>query len=97
VTWGGVPRNQFRFISGEDNLKRYESSTGVKWCFCNNCGTNLLYEHDGVPEKIYFTVANLNGPLDRHPDSHVSFEEKVTWFHPADDLPKFRAKTEERI
>ncbi len=97
VTWGGVSRKQFRFIAGEDNIKRYESSPGVKWGFCNKCGTNLLYDHDGVPEKVYFTIANLEGPLDRQPDSHVSFEEKVNWFHPGDDLPKFRAKTEERI
>ncbi len=37
------------------------------------------------------------GGVDRNPDSHVSFEEKVPWFHPGDELPKFRAKTDEQI
>lgn len=97
VSWGGVARKQFNYISGEDRLKRYKSSSQVNWCFCINCGTSLIYEHEAYPDKIYFTLANLLGPLDRKPDSHVSFEEKVPWFHPGDDLPRYREKSDERI
>jgi hypothetical protein len=97
VTWGGVARNQFQFLSGENKLKKYKSSPKVNWCFCSECGTSLLYIHDEYPEKIYFTVANLTRPLDRGPDSHVSFEERVDWFHTHDQLPKFRAKSDERM
>jgi hypothetical protein len=97
VTWSAVHRNQFRFLRGEELLKTYRSSAQLKWSFCGHCGTNMLYHHDGVPEKVYFTVANLTGPLDREPDSHMSFEEKVSWFHPGDELPKFKAKTDDRI
>lgn len=97
VTWAGVTRKQFKFLSGESKVKKYESSPGVKWGFCSECGTSLLYDHDEFPEKTYFTVANLSGPLDRKPDAHVSFEERVQWLHVNDGLPRFKEKSDERI
>lgn len=69
----------------------------MSWCFCENCGTSLLYEHALMPEKIYMTVASLEGPLDRAPEGHVSYEEHVPWMKIADALPKYRDKTSEEI
>lgn len=97
VTWSGVPKNQFRFLSGEHLLKKYSSSSKVRWGFCSECGTSLLYDSDHAPNKIYFTVANIKGELDKKPDSHVSFEEKVHWFSFKDELPKYKEKSNERI
>lgn len=97
VTWTSVPIERFRFLSGEDKLRKHTSHPGVRWGFCGECGTSLLYDCDEAPRKVYVTVANLEGPLDREPDSHVSFEEHVPWLRVADDLPTFRGKTEERI
>jgi hypothetical protein len=97
VTWTGASKKQFKFLSGEDKIKRYKSSTYIHWGFCSNCGTSFLYEHDQVPDRIWVTVASLTGPLDRKPDSHVSFEKHVDWFTVNDDLPRYREKSEERI
>ena len=97
VTWGGVNVSQFRFLNGESLLKKYKSSDKVNWCFCSNCGTSLLYIHEDYPQKIYFTVANVKGDLDRRPDSHVSYEEHVNWFTVKDELPKYREKSDVRI
>lgn len=97
VTWTGVPLKQFKYLKGQDRLRRYQSSPGVRWIFCENCGTSLLYELAGSPDKIYMTVANLNGALDRLPEGHVSYEEHVPWLKIADGLPKFREKSNEQI
>lgn len=97
VTWTGLPLKQFKFISGENKVKKYESHPGIRWSFCADCGTSLLYDYDIAPEKIYVTVANLNGPLDREPDAHVSFEERPDWMHRSETLPRFKAKTDEVI
>lgn len=97
VTWTSVPVNQFRFLSGVDKIKKYNSSADVRWGFCSTCGTSLLYEHARTPNKVYVTVANLNGSLDRPPEEHVSFEEHADWFTVNDGLPKFRAKSDERM
>lgn len=97
VTWSGVPVRQFKYISGESFIKSYNSSPAVKWSFCSACGTSLLYKHEEMPDKIYFTVSNIEGSLDRQPDSHVSYEEHVTWFKVKDELPKFKEKSNERL
>jgi len=97
VTWTGVPRAQFKYLAGADRTKKYQSSPGVSWVFCENCGSSLLYEHAGSPDKIYMTVANLEGPLDRLPEGHVSYEEHVPWLKIGDELPKYREKSSESI
>jgi hypothetical protein len=97
VTWTGVSKSQFKFLSGEKNIKRYKSSQDVHWGFCDQCGASILYEHDQAPNKIWITVASLTGPLDRSPDGHVSFEEHVDWFTVNDGLPRYREKTNEEI
>lgn len=97
VTWGGVSKSQFKFLTGEHLLKKYNSSPQVRWGFCSECGASLLYDCDYAPEKIYFTVANIKGDLDRKPESHMSFEERVHWFLFKDDLPKYKEKSNERI
>ena len=68
------------------------------------CGSSMLYRADkeGHPEsphldRMYVTVANLVDPMDRTPTAHVSYEERVGWLDFADDVPKHRGKTDERI
>lgn len=98
VTWIGLPRKQFRFLEGEDRVRRYESEPGIEWEFCDRCGTQLFYECDSEPDKMYVVHAALEGPLDREPDSHVSFEEHAAWAPGLrDDLPRYFAKTDRRI
>lgn len=97
VTWTAVPLTQFIFLSGEDQLQKYESHPGIKWGFCKKCGTSVLYDCDDAPDKVYVTVSNLIGPLDRAPDAHVSFEEKVKWLATTDHLPKYLGKSDQVI
>ena len=97
VTWSGVPKSQFKFLTGEELLKKYHSSPQVRWGFCSECGTSLLYDCDYAPDKIYFTVANIRGDLDKKPDAHVSFEEQAHWLSVKDELPKYKGKSTEKI
>ena len=97
VSWTSVPSHQFQFTAGENLLKRYQSESGALWGFCSNCGTSFLYEHESAPGRTYLTVANLLDTLDRPPEGHVSYEERVPWFCPGDDLSKYKGKTEEVI
>jgi catechol 2,3-dioxygenase-like lactoylglutathione lyase family enzyme len=97
VTWTAVPIKQFKFLSGETKIKKYESHPGIRWGFCSDCGTSLLYDCDDAPEKIYVTVANLMGPLDRDPEGHVSFEESALWLLSKDHLPRYLGKSDQVI
>lgn len=95
VTWTGAPKTQFRFLSGKDKIKKYKSSADVDWGFCSDCGTSFLYEHAQAPDRVWVTLGSLSGPIDRAPDSHVSFEEHVNWFKVNDSLPRYREKSNE--
>lgn len=95
VTWTSVPRSRFKLLSGESKLRKYESHPGIRWGFCGECGTSLLYDCDDAPDSVYATVANLTGPLDRTPEVHYSFEEKVPWLDVADAVPKVLGKSGE--
>jgi catechol 2,3-dioxygenase-like lactoylglutathione lyase family enzyme len=95
VTWTDVPRSQFRLLAGEERLRKFESHPGVRWGFCGECGTSFYYDCDDAPEKIYVTLASLEGALDRRPDRHYSFEEKAVWLEVRDSLPKVLGKGDE--
>jgi hypothetical protein len=97
VTWTGVPRNRFNFLAGEDHLKRFKSSSAVHWGFCLNCGTSFMYEHDLHPDRIWVTVGSLTGKMDRLPDGHMSFEERVDWCQVSDGLPRYLGKSDQEI
>ncbi len=102
VTWTGVPDERFRVVQGEAVVTRFESSAGAYRCFCSTCGTFMYTYYESVHADFgdaagstYVPVAVLDDPLDRAPDSHVSFEEAVAWFPFQDGLPRCRAKSDE--
>ncbi|HKE15421.1 MAG TPA: GFA family protein [Kofleriaceae bacterium] len=104
VAWTSVPLAQLRFLTGEDRVRWYRSSPLVRWGFCGECGSHLLYRADGEghPESprvghVYVSAACLEPPLDRELEGHVSFEEKLPWFPVADSLPKQRGKGLEEL
>ena len=104
VTWTGVAAESFRFLRGEANLERYQSSPGTYRCFCRICGTSMVCYYTADSEtfghlvgQMYVPVAVLTDPLDRPADSHVSFEEHVHWLKLSDSLPRYRAKSDEVI
>jgi len=104
VTWTSVPADRFSFARGEANVTWYRSSESILWGFCRTCGSSGLYRADreGHPEspkldRMYVAVGALIDPLDREPEAHVSYEERVAWFQPHDGLPKHRGKTDEQM
>jgi hypothetical protein len=104
VAWTSVPLERFRFRAGEDRVRWYRSSRWIRWGFCSECGSHLLYraDSDGHPDaprldRMYVAAACLVPPLDRPLESHVSYEERLPWFPCADTLPKFRGKEVQRM
>ena len=104
TTWTSVPLERFSWLSGEHEVTWHSSSEWIEWGFCRRCGSSMLYRpvaegHHESPRlgAIYVAVANLLDPIDRLPQAHVSFEERVSWLILDDGLPKYRGKTEERM
>ncbi|HEV2364366.1 MAG TPA: GFA family protein [Caulobacteraceae bacterium] len=104
VTWTSVPPERFRVSRGAEEITWHRTSPPVRWGFCRNCGSHMLYVADlpGQPDgptvgDVYVSVGSLDGAADLRPTAHVSFEEHAPWIEGAERLPRYRGKTEERM
>jgi len=103
VSWFGVAANRCHVSSLHDApMQTYESSPGAFRSFCSRCGTPLVMrytadhaEFGAATEHVYVPLAVMDEPVDKLPDSHVSFEERADWFPFSDDLPRFFGKSDE--
>jgi len=93
VTWVGVPYTQFRMMAGQDHLKIYHSSDHGWRSFCDVCSSSLFCESTNHPQHIDIVLANLKGEIDRAPQAHYYFSNRVNWVPLDHDLPRFGGKT----
>ena len=93
ATWIGVPRSAFRFVAGQADLTSYASTPGAKRSFCRHCGSSLLFESPRWPGEVHVAAALVEGALDRAPEAHVFFDDRVPWLDVADELPRRGGKT----
>ncbi|MBI3244927.1 MAG: GFA family protein [Deltaproteobacteria bacterium] len=89
VTWIAVPYSQFRMVAGNEHLKVYHSSDHGWRSFCDVCSSSLFCESTHHPEVIDIVLANINGKIDRDPQSHFYFSDRVEWAPSDDELPRF--------
>ena len=83
VTWVGVNKKQFHFIS-DDQLRWYESSPGARRGSCKICSSNMLFESTRWSDETHVVLACLDEDIDRGPQAHAYYEEHVDWM-PVDE------------
>jgi hypothetical protein len=88
VTWFAVLRAQLSIDTGADQLTRYQSSDHGSRSFCGRCGTSLFCVSTRHPDVVDIPLANMDGPIDRLPESHFYFDDRVEWVTVADTLPR---------
>ena len=93
VTWIAVPYTQFRMVSGSEHLKVHHSSDHGRRSFCDICSSSLFCESTNHPEVIDIVLANLEGKIDREPQAHYYFSDRVEWIPIEDQLPRFGGVT----
>jgi hypothetical protein len=82
-----VPRDRFRWTSGEDRLGSFESSPGKRRFFCSNCGSHIVAERDGTG-KVLLRMGCLDTPITDRPKLHIWRSEGASWFDPKDQVPE---------
>ena len=88
VTWFSVPRERFSVDAGNEALARFRSSDHGTRSFCRVCGSSLLCESTRHPDQVDVVLANLHGPIDRPPQVHIYFDDRVPWVNVEDGLPR---------
>ena len=85
----GVARADFKYLAGEDLVRRYESSPGNWRCFCDRCGTRLWTEFADPNEPWGMPLALFDGDPGVRPRLHIMVAYKAPWHEITDDLPQF--------
>ncbi len=88
VTWVGAADDRFSITGGEESVRWYQSSPQSRRGFCSACGTTLFYASTLAPGEIHIARACIEGEIDRDPQAHVFFDQRVHWLTSGDDLPK---------
>lgn len=84
-----VQKIRFRWLSGKDQIREYESRPGKYRAFCGRCGSQLYSRLDAIPGILRLRVGVINEPLDSSPAQHVFVGSKSDWFEITDDIPQF--------
>ena len=87
LTWVGLVGGQLTWTAGAP--VRFESSPGVVRGFCVACGTPLTYEARRIADEVHLTIGTLDDPGSLPPTLHVWWEERLSWLHADDGLPKY--------
>ena len=75
--WEGKPPGKHR---SSDRAERY---------FCIDCGSQMGYRSDRLPDEIHGLAASLDSPEDFAPEAHYFHGETLPWIHVADGLPRY--------
>ena len=84
-----VKEADFRILSGENELKSFDSSPGKQRVFCSHCGSPVLSKTVKLPGVVRVRAGTLDGDLATKPAFHIYFDSKANWIQIQDDLPKY--------
>jgi len=91
ASWGGVSRNAFRFVCGENDLKAYAYSERSDSLFCKHCGSRVLVDFKTEQDRLYVAMGTVDGDVKCPPGYHQFVGSKASWFKIHDDLPQHDA------
>lgn len=83
-----VRAENFKLLSGEELLSKFESSPGHFRVFCSGCGSPVMKQTADSPDKLRLRLGLLDDPLDQEPIVHVFVADKRPWTNIRDDLPQ---------
>lgn len=83
-----VPRDKFRWLSGEDKLSSFESSPGKNRLFCSVCGSHLIAERPAEPHVI-LRAATLDDDPGTRPAVHIWRSHEVPWLAYEGDIKRY--------
>jgi hypothetical protein len=89
ATFAAVPRDKFRYITGENEIKVYASSASNDRLFCGECGSNILAAAKEEPETLYLSMSSVEGNPPLPGGYHAYVGSKAPWHEITDDLPQY--------
>jgi hypothetical protein len=80
--------DDFRITEGAELLREYESSEGVKRCFCAECGSPVIKRVDASPDSVRLRLGTLDSDPGAKPVAHIFVGSRAPWVELSDGLPQ---------
>lgn len=94
-TYGAVPKENFRWVSGAESVKTYPSSETLHRTFCSHCGSTLQAFLLAEPDVVYVALGTTDGDPKLETAIHIFVGSKAPWHEITDDLPQYDTWTKE--
>ena len=92
-----VQMDDFKFTSGKNLIKSYQSSPDKVRCFCLNCGSHIYAHREGQKHYI-LRLGTLDDDPKVKPINHIWVSLKAPWYEIENDckLPQFKEWPDDR-
>jgi hypothetical protein len=88
VSWVGAAEERFRYLPDSAQPAWYQSTAQSRRGFCLTCGTTLFFASSVCPGEIHVARPAFPGEIDREPQCHVFYDQRVGWVEVGDSLPR---------
>ena len=88
---GIVEKNNFKIISGGEQLSGYESTPDQTKYFCRHCGSPIMSKNLNKPDQLRVRLGTIESDLAEKPGAHIFVSSKANWDNITDDLPQYDA------
>lgn len=88
-TRASVKSSNFKWMSGEEYLSKYDSSDNITKTFCSICGSLLISLIKDNPDFIGIPLGGLNEDPGKGPEANIFVGSKAPWYKINDGLPQF--------
>ncbi|MEE9411629.1 MAG: GFA family protein [Methylococcales bacterium] len=82
-----VEAKQFSWVSGEELLSSYESSSGAGLQFCSQCGSTLCGTYKGKVNGV--TLGCIEGDPEIKLERHIFVGSKASWETIPEGVPQY--------
>ena len=89
ATNGNVKAKDFKFLSGEESLTPYPSSTVQTKYFCKTCGSPIMSKNSSAPDTIRIRLGTIESEISERPSAHVFVSSKANWEKICNDIPQY--------
>lgn len=89
ATNGVVAETDFKILSGEHLLSRYEPSPGYAKLFCSRCGSPIISKSEQKPGVVRVRIGTIESDIAERPMAHIFVGSKANWEEIGDGVPQF--------
>ncbi|MEE9412424.1 MAG: GFA family protein [Methylococcales bacterium] len=87
-TRASIKKSQFKWLTGEHLLSRFNSSDNVVKTFCSVCGSNLMSFYANNPDLVGVPLGGLEQDPESTPVANIFVGSKALWYQLTDGLPQ---------